>query len=71
MKNGAVKFEVDRIMFRAVYRAVNRGMGRTMYWDVDGAVALGELCDAVYWAVLPHKEPPHPGLGLYLGGVVR
>ena len=65
MKNGVVKFEVDLIMFRVVNRAVGRGMGR----DVDRAVALGALCEAVYWAVSPHKEPTHPGLGLYLGGV--
>ena len=83
----------NRVVYRAVYHAVNR----TVYWavnrwDVGGAgnVALNEaevvpravdraVYRAVSWAVYraadeggavaPHKEPPHPGLGLYLGGV--
>ena len=62
MKNQAVAVAVDRVVYWAVYRNVDVNR------DVDVALDVA-MNQAWYTAVAPHKEPPPPGLGLYLGGV--
>ena len=69
---GFVNFAVYRVVFQAVYRAV--------YVSVNVAVHVAEFVPravfrAVYraagegGAISQREEPPHPGLGLYLGAV--
>ena len=64
--NGAVHWAVNRPVDlalagrRAVHWAVGEAVIRAVHWAVNRAVVD---------AVAPHKEPPHPGLGIYLGGV--
>ena len=78
MENQAVSLAVVGVVYRGVDLAIvgRRAGGRAVYdalelavyRAVGGAVYWG-LYQALYTAVAPHKEPIHPGLALYLGGV--
>ena len=77
MKNLITKHNVDGAVYWAVDRAVDRAgdwaVRRTLYQagtrGMYGAMAMaGGL--VVHEAIAQREEPPHPGLGLYLGGVV-
>ena len=68
MTNWVVYQAVDRVVYRAGDWAVYQAVDRALYRAVGGAV-YNAVYQALYTAVAPHKEPPQPGLGLYLGGV--
>ena len=50
-------------------KAVDQAVHWAVHWAGDGAVAKRGAVAAL-GAIAQREEPPHPGLGLYLGGVV-
>jgi hypothetical protein len=56
----AIYWDVDN----AVRGAVRGAVGRAMYRDVTDTVSRARRGAGVL-----REDPPHPGLGLYLGGV--
>ena len=64
MMNRDVNWDVNGAVIEAVRRAVNLAGNWSVYGAMRRAVGL-----AVHEAVEKRGEPPHPGLGIYLGGV--
>ena len=72
MRNGEVRQKVTGAVYGDVYWSshenVDRAMGAALMQVVQVAVFRAGY-RAVHVIIAPHKEPLHPGLGLYLGGM--